>query len=33
MLILLWAICIYLGITVTAKSLAKQEKNSALLDK
>lgn len=33
MLILAWAICVYLGVMVTAKSLAKQEKNPELLDK
>jgi|GEM_PF-6669188 len=33
MLILTWAICVYLGVRVTAKSLARQEKYPELLDK
>jgi hypothetical protein len=33
MLVLIWAICVYFGVRVTAKSLARQEQDPRALNK
>lgn len=33
MLVLIWAVCVFLGVRVTAKSLARQEQDPTLLNK
>ena len=33
MIVLIWAVCVYIAIRITAKSLARQEQNPDLLNK